>query len=261
MLSTPDTRTPREHPIVACDAHPEGDAVDLGARLAGVVGQPLVLAGVARDNRVAVGADVDVRRSVIPTTRIVDGLIDLARDIDASMIVIGRATEEHVTRSLVPRAPCPVVVAAGNLAVAQGAAIARIGIAYDGSPQAQWALVAAMRLADVTGAALVAVAVGPTPERAETVLQIARLLLGRATQTVESHAVLGDPREELVAASSGVDLMVCGSRGRGRPASALLGSVSARLVAHAHCPVLVVPPSVGGNPAGPLGVSSAGAHL
>jgi nucleotide-binding universal stress UspA family protein len=58
-----------------------------------------------------------------------------------------------------------------------------------------------------------------------------------------------------------MDLMVCGSRGRGRPTSALLGSVSARLVAHGHCPVLVVPPSVGAYPPGPLGLTSAAANL
>jgi nucleotide-binding universal stress UspA family protein len=233
----------REHPIVVRDGgRQHADAAELGARLAGVVGEPLVLAGSKE-------------------THAVDGLIDLARELDASLIVLGQATEEHVTRSLLPRAPCPVVVAPGGAAVQRAAAIARIGIAYDGSPQAQWALVAAMRLADFAGAGLVALAVAPTAERAETVLQIARLLLGRATQPVEARAMLGDPREELVAASAGVDLLVCGSRGRGRPASALLGSVSAGLVAHARCPVLVVPPSVGGNPAGPLGVSSAGANL
>jgi nucleotide-binding universal stress UspA family protein len=244
MTSTRVDGALREHPIVVRDGGRErGDAVELGTRLAGVVREPLVLAGAEQ-------------------THAVDGLIDLARALDASMIVLGHATEEHITRSLVPRAPCPVVVAPGGAGLQQpAAAIARIGIAYDGSPQAQWALVAAMRLADFTGAALVALAVGPTAERAETVLQIARLLLGRATQTVEARALLGDPRERLVAASAGVDLLVCGSRGRGRPASALLGSVSAGLLAHACCPVLVVPPSVGGNPAGPLGVSSGGANF
>ena len=38
------------------------------------------------------------------------------------------------------------------------------------------------------------------------------------------------------------DLVVTGSRGRGRLARALLGSVSSQLVAKAHCDVLVVHP-------------------
>lgn len=41
------------------------------------------------------------------------------------------------------------------------------------------------------------------------------------------------------------DLIVTGSRGRGRVARALLGSVSAELVNNAHCDVLVVHPDDG----------------
>ncbi|SDZ17842.1 Nucleotide-binding universal stress protein, UspA family [Saccharopolyspora shandongensis] len=50
----------------------------------------------------------------------------------------------------------------------------------------------------------------------------------------------GLPIENLVWASSGAQLLVVGSRGRGQVAEAVLGSVSTAVAMHAHCPVVVV---------------------
>jgi hypothetical protein len=58
----------------------------------------------------------------------------------------------------------------------------------------------------------------------------------------------------------GLDLLVCVSRGHGRPLAAILGSVSTHLVTHAQCPVVVVPPGVWRKEAGPLGITSAAAN-
>jgi nucleotide-binding universal stress UspA family protein len=54
-------------------------------------------------------------------------------------------------------------------------------------------------------------------------------------------ATEGDPARALLAASEDADLVVVGSRGHGAFVGALLGSVSHQVVAHAHCPVVVVP--------------------
>jgi nucleotide-binding universal stress UspA family protein len=57
--------------------------------------------------------------------------------------------------------------------------------------------------------------------------------------TVEAHAVAGHPAKVLADASRGADLLVVGSRGRGGFTGLLLGSVSLRVLANAHCPVVV----------------------
>ncbi|MGO8871993.1 MAG: universal stress protein [Acidimicrobiales bacterium] len=57
---------------------------------------------------------------------------------------------------------------------------------------------------------------------------------------IESRVVEGHPSPVLIEASSGADLLVVGSRGRGEFAGMLLGSVSAHCVSQAACPVLVV---------------------
>lgn len=71
---------------------------------------------------------------------------------------------------------------------------------------------------------------------AETV----RTTLGEDAQ-VEQHVFKGHPAEALVSASADSRLLVVGSRGRGGVAGMLMGSVSQHVVAHARCPVVVMP--------------------
>ncbi len=58
---------------------------------------------------------------------------------------------------------------------------------------------------------------------------------------VEGEVLFGSPREALVEASSGADLLVVGSRGHGTITGLFVGSVSSYCVRHARCPVVVVP--------------------
>lgn len=58
---------------------------------------------------------------------------------------------------------------------------------------------------------------------------------------LEQQVKSGDPRTVLTDLSAEVDLLVVGSRGQGKIAGAVLGSVSQHLVTHARCPVTVVP--------------------
>jgi nucleotide-binding universal stress UspA family protein len=59
----------------------------------------------------------------------------------------------------------------------------------------------------------------------------------------------GLPARTLIELSSGADLVVVGSRGRGGFSSLALGSVGQACVHHAHCPVLIVRPKT--RPASP----------
>ena len=58
---------------------------------------------------------------------------------------------------------------------------------------------------------------------------------------IEKVELNGYPADELVAHCDrvGASLVVVGTRGRGRVASAVLGSTSMRILEHAHCPVLI----------------------
>jgi nucleotide-binding universal stress UspA family protein len=78
---------------------------------------------------------------------------------------------------------------------------------------------------------------------AERTLRRAVAGLGDAVP-IEVDAFAGDPGEMLVELSEHFDVLVCGSRGYGPVRAVLLGSVSRRLAAEAHCPVLVLPRGV-----------------
>jgi nucleotide-binding universal stress UspA family protein len=205
------------------------------------------------------GAAVEVREEVVPAVGIARALASLAGDVDACMLVVGRDTSGRVTRALISQAPCAVAVTPLSVPLPMTEPLKRIAVAYDGSVAAQAALVAATMLARAAGARLVLYSAGRTAAHAAAWLHIAGVVLD-ATIEHESCQLVGDAATELGRISGEVDLLVCGSRGRGRAVGAVLGSVSAHLAAHAQCPVLVVPPLVWRADGDPLHGSAAGAN-
>ncbi len=78
---------------------------------------------------------------------------------------------------------------------------------------------------------------------AETVLAGARLTArANGATRISTKSAFGDPAEEIIALAKDrqADLIVIGSRGHGRLAGLLLGSVAQKVLAHASCPVVVV---------------------
>jgi nucleotide-binding universal stress UspA family protein len=133
-------------------------------------------------------------------------------------------------------------------------------VAFDGSPDAALALEHAVGLAQSMHARLALVAVvPPTPAFAWQAGGGGRLAhdalqdeldkdLREAADSVPDDLPLttrlldGDPAHEIVRAAreGGHDLIVMGSRGRGRMTAALLGSVSNRVMHDSPVPVMII---------------------
>jgi nucleotide-binding universal stress UspA family protein len=85
-------------------------------------------------------------------------------------------------------------------------------------------------------------AVEEARQAAEETVRKALSQLGESRPaSVTVHAVNGVAAEELINASRDADLVVVGFRGASGFGRVVLGSVSNKLVHHAHCPVVVVP--------------------
>ena len=88
---------------------------------------------------------------------------------------------------------------------------------------------------------------GPASEAglaaAETVLDDARReAQAKGATRISAEPSFGDAAEEIITAARDrqADLVVVGSRGHGRLAGLLLGSVAQKVISLAHCPVVVV---------------------
>jgi nucleotide-binding universal stress UspA family protein len=189
-------------------------------------------------------------------------IVAQAEEVSAGLVVVGsrglggmrRALMGSVSDSIVRHAPCPtLVVRERPLAFPT-----TIVLATDGSEEARLATTAAADLAEGTDSELHVVTVGPflppifapTDEEPARMAREARRTLDEQVQSIEAagervaqaHLRLGGAAEEIVALAEdvGAGLITIGSRGRGGIRRALLGSVSERVVHHAHCPVMVV---------------------
>lgn len=134
-------------------------------------------------------------------------------------------------------------------------------VAYDGSEGARAALERAVDIAGRDGAALTVVEAVPEklppivpgaphstdPRRAAETRRELREAIDSLDPELEASpwAVGGPPAKAIlvVAEDIGADLIVTGSRQRGRVTSAVLGSVSAEIVHGAPCDVLIAHPA------------------
>ena len=147
----------------------------------------------------------------------------------------------------------------------------RILLATDGSREAELAASTATDIANATNSELHLLTVAPGnpdpiyhihegglryetyQQAAEAIKREAQKVLDEQVQKVEeaggsvkeAYLRVGERRDQAIvhlAEELGAGLIVMGSRGLGGVRRALMGSVSASVVHHAHCPVMVVRP-------------------
>jgi nucleotide-binding universal stress UspA family protein len=201
---------------------------------------------------------------------IAHGLIRLAEGEDAAVLVLGssrrgaagRLLAGSGVRRVVHGAPCAVAVMPHGWRMRPPDTPLVFGAAVTDAPESHEALALAARLAQAPHARLriltaVQLLSPAHPLFAATgtsyagwvreVREYGEKLARKAADGIpdaEIEVLDGDPVHCLTEASSGLDLLVVGSRRYGPLRSVLLGGVSAPLVEHAHCPVLIVPRGV-----------------
>jgi nucleotide-binding universal stress UspA family protein len=207
---------------------------------------------------------VDAGKASLASTSATRGLHDLAAEEHANLLVLGSTHHGPIGRVLIGSvgelllmgAPCAVTVAPKGFATRAADTIDVVGVGFDGSPEAELAVQSAHALAKALGALLRAISVvepqrhGPAAARLRKHDDRHDLLQQRLDETIErlpesadvERALLeGIPSDSLADAMTETDVLVVGSRGYGPLHHVLLGSVSAKLMRAAPCPMLVVP--------------------
>jgi nucleotide-binding universal stress UspA family protein len=202
--------------------------------------------------------------AAVPVVRLViDGqaqhvLVDAS--VDADVLAVGRTgagdLRHHllgsVSRYCVTHAHAPVVVVPVEASLD---AVRSIVVGFDGSDHSAVALGWALEFAGDTAGVVAVAAIEVAPwvdeelSRARFADQIEaeQQRITDALDAVdpdrraERSIVLQGPRQALAEAQLGADLVVVGTRGHGRIAAGLLGSVSAWLLQDSKVPVVVVP--------------------
>jgi nucleotide-binding universal stress UspA family protein len=218
----------------------------------------------------ALDVEVTSRVKEGPAARV---LLDAARR--ASLLVVGSRGRGgfaglvlgSVSQHCAQHARCPVVVVRrddlADSAVAEEKARARVVVGVDGSEAARAAVDWALEEARLREAPVDVVHAWQPPymntypfivdfHSAEFERNAQNLLydtVGAIDSTgipaVEPVLVCDSPARALLDTAKGADLLVVGCRGRGGFAGMLLGSVSQKVLHHAPCPVVVIPPGTG----------------
>jgi nucleotide-binding universal stress UspA family protein len=211
-------------------------------------------------------ADADVQAELVSVVAAGAGagLHRQAEDQGADLLVVGssrrgslgRAMLGDDTRAALNGAPCAVAIAARAYARQAGREsnpIAKVGVAYNRSPESEHALAVARDLAQTTGASVAALEVVSIPAYAfaglmapaigDTIDVMVKEASARMNGLagVDGRAVYGLAGEELAAFGENLDLLVVGSRGYGPLRRLVVGSTSDYLERHARCSLLVLP--------------------
>jgi nucleotide-binding universal stress UspA family protein len=185
---------------------------------------------------------------------------------------LGRVFAGSLPTKLLSGGECAVAVAPRDLGERPEQPLSRIVVGYDGRPESERALLAAVELAERHDATVRVLAIvepsgsleyelkgevlreafqalsgqGLHDRRGGELHAGAERTVGEAATTAaiphEIEVVHGDPAELLIAASAGeCDLLVLGSRGYGPLGRALLGSTSTKVLRGSEAPVIIYP--------------------
>lgn len=269
--------------FVGVDGSPAGrDAIALGAMLRHPDGR-LMLAHVSVTNsaaymsiyteparaeslqllereRTQAAVSAEVRH--IASSSVGRGLHQLAEGSAADLLVVGSCSRGFLgrvfigddTRASLNGASCAVAVAPRGYAETP-AGIKTVGVAYNGTPEADAALAVARDLAARYGATVRAhTVVSPFPggvgywEALDpdwgTAVNVGKQAANdrlRSLDGIDGSIAVGTPSEALAAFGAEVDLLVVGSRSYGQVRRMMLGSTSLHLARGTRCPLLVLP--------------------
>lgn len=256
------------------------EAVALGATAARLMDAPLVLAGIAvtqapggatvvpgwapatdaQPLRDYVAGELHRRAEEVPddvpctihvaaATGVLPGLEIVLEKEDAQLLVVGashlgplaRALRGDIGAGAVRHAGCAVLAVPAS----DGDVVApprRIGIAWDGDQESDAALEVGAALAARADGSLRVLRAADAGRREE-----ARAALDEVVERLgsevpcEGRLIDGPASGGLVAATGDLDLLLLGAHNRSAMATAWLGSVSATVLRHARCPVLIMP--------------------
>jgi nucleotide-binding universal stress UspA family protein len=223
---------------------------------------------VLEEGKAKLPPNMKVECEVVASSSAAHGLQDLAENQAADLVVLGSSHHGSVGRvmagslgtRLLHGAMCPVAVAPRAFSQREALGITRVGVAFDGSPEARQALEHAARLCHAANASLRAVAVVGEPLGfgfvhtfgygeyvdllKDALQQQLDETLGRLDGSLEAGGAVfeGDPAEVLASqAGEGFDVLVMGSRAYGPVGRVLLGSVSSKLMRTCPTALTVVP--------------------
>ena len=208
-------------------------------------------------------ADIEARILVVHGSSVGHALHQPIATRHYDLLVVGSCHRGGVTRQVagdhtiqsLNDARRPVAIAPqGHAAVSR---LSRVGVGWDGSPQAAQALQAAQAIAARTGGTIEPLLVLPRQSLpygvpiqhrwSDVAKQLTSEDLARlgGMDGLDGQVRYGSPGEQLAFFSEHVDLLIVGSRSSGPVGRLLTGSTSHYLARRARCPLLVFPRSAG----------------
>jgi len=176
-------------------------------------------------------------------------IIDEAAKNNVEMIIMGSHGRTGVTRlmmgsvtaKVIGYAPCKVLVVPRFA----GISFEKILISTDGSIFSELATHEAISIAKRIGSSLIALSVYKRDENSQAAEASVGMVKDAAEKEdikVEALTLKGEPYEVIVntAEKKNAGLIIVGSHGRSGIERLLMGSVAARVIGHAGCPILVV---------------------